>query len=206
MLRDAGQLRVMGKTFDVQLNDVLDDLVVSAIAGDRGAIDAVMAIIRPLVVRYCCARLGRAGHSVVSADDVAQEVCAAVLTALPGYRGQGRPFLAFVYGIASHKVSDTYRVPSRRRTDPVADVPDIMEVSPDPEQRALQSELSARLGGLLARLPARQREILVLRIVVGLSAQETADAIGSTPTAVRVAQHRALARLRKCMSRDGEVG
>ena len=49
--------------------------------------------------------------------------------------------------------------------------------------------------------PEKQREILVLRVVVGLSAEETAEAVGSTPGAVRVAQHRALARLRKSMPR-----
>jgi len=42
-----------------------------------------------------------------------------------------------------------------------------------------------------------------LRVVVGLSAEETADAIGSTPGAVRVAQHRALNRLRKAVASQG---
>jgi RNA polymerase sigma-70 factor (ECF subfamily) len=45
-------------------------------------------------------------------------------------------------------------------------------------------------------LPAKQREILILRVVVGLSAEETAAAVGSTTGAVRVAQHRALSRLK----------
>jgi RNA polymerase sigma-70 factor (ECF subfamily) len=49
-------------------------------------------------------------------------------------------------------------------------------------------------------LPPKQREILVLRVVVGLSAEETADAVNSTPGAVRVAQHRALSRLRKALA------
>ena len=54
-------------------------------------------------------------------------------------------------------------------------------------------------------LPEKQREILVLRVVVGLSAEETAEAVGSTPGAVRVAQHRALARLRKSMPEEEVV-
>jgi RNA polymerase sigma-70 factor, ECF subfamily len=49
---------------------------------------------------------------------------------------------------------------------------------------------------LLARLPGRQQELLVLRVIAGLSAQETGSALGMSPGAVRVAQHRALARLR----------
>jgi RNA polymerase sigma-70 factor (ECF subfamily) len=65
-----------------------------------------------------------------------------------------------------------------------------------PEQLAIDSEQSARMKELLQILPEKQREILVLRVVVGMSAEETADAVGSTAGAVRVAQHRALARLK----------
>uniref|UniRef100_UPI0039BEDF8B sigma factor-like helix-turn-helix DNA-binding protein n=1 Tax=Lentzea alba TaxID=2714351 RepID=UPI0039BEDF8B len=53
-------------------------------------------------------------------------------------------------------------------------------------------------------LPERLREILVLRVVVGLSAEQTAEAVGSTPSAVRLAQHRALVRLREAI--DGANG
>jgi RNA polymerase sigma-70 factor, ECF subfamily len=65
-----------------------------------------------------------------------------------------------------------------------------------PEQMALDAESSARMNRLLAVLPEKQREILILRVVVGMSAEETAEAVGSTAGAVRVAQHRALARLK----------
>ena len=61
---------------------------------------------------------------------------------------------------------------------------------------AINSDSAARMQKLLAVLPEKQREILTLRIVVGMSAEETAEAVGSTPGAVRVAQHRALARLK----------
>jgi len=56
---------------------------------------------------------------------------------------------------------------------------------------------------LLSVLPEKQREILTLRIVVGMSAEETAEAVGSTPGAVRVAQHRALARLKSEIAGSG---
>ena len=75
-------------------------------------------MIRPLVARYCRGRLGPVDRSFLSADDVAQEVCLAVLTALPNYRVQGKPFLAFVYGIAAHKVIDAHRAVSRGRSRP----------------------------------------------------------------------------------------
>jgi RNA polymerase sigma-70 factor, ECF subfamily len=178
------------------LDDVPDELVVMAMAGDRDAAGRILAIVRPFVVRYCRARLGTTA-SVVSADDVAQDVCVAVWKALPAYRRQGRPFLAFVHGIAANKVIDAHRSVARARSIPVTDVPDSTDIADGPEQRALRGELSGELGRLLGRLPDRQREILVLRVVVGLSAEETAEVVGSTPGAVRVAQHRALARLRR---------
>lgn len=180
----------------------LDALVGAAVAGDRVAVERLLATVRPLVVRYCRARIGRNERSFASADDVAQEVCLAVLRALPGYRDQGRPFLAFVYGIAAHKVADAHRAAQRNRSDPYEEVPDAPELTGGPEQRALAGELSNQMGRLLGELPEKQRDILVLRVVVGLSAEETAEAVDSTPGAVRVAQHRALTRLRKLITAE----
>ncbi|TQM83542.1 RNA polymerase sigma-70 factor (ECF subfamily) [Saccharothrix saharensis] len=180
----------------------LEDDVRAAVAGDERAVAAVLAAVRPLVVRYCRARVGRQERSATSADDVAQDVCLALLTALPTYKDHGRPFLAFVYGIAAHKVADAHRAALRNRAEPVPELPD----TPDdehvgPEQSALRLELSQRMGELLRLLPDKQREILVLRVVVGLTADQTADAVDATPGAVRVAQHRALTRLRREIDR-----
>ena len=177
-----------------------DDHVARAVTGDRAAIERLLGTIRPLVVRYCRARVG----SFASADDVAQDVCLAVLTSLPSYRDQGRPFLAFVYGIAAHKVADSFRSFSRNRSEAVPDLPESMDTAAGPEQRAMQGELSEQMATLLRVLPEKQREIVVLRVMVGLSAEETAEAVGSTPGAVRVAQHRALTRLRKELNSASE--
>jgi RNA polymerase sigma-70 factor, ECF subfamily len=179
--------------------------VVAAVDGDQLSLERLLASLRPLVLRYCRARVGRYERSFASADDVAQEVCLAVLTALPGYRDQGRPFLAFVYGIAAHKVADAHRAVARNRTEPVAEVPDVPETDPGPEQQVMRGELTSQMTSLLQVLPAKQREILVLRVVVGLSAEETAAAVGSTPGAVRVTQHRALARLRRALAAEEVV-
>ncbi|MFJ6672548.1 sigma-70 family RNA polymerase sigma factor [Actinosynnema sp. NPDC091369] len=176
-----------------------ESYVEAAVRGDRQAVGALLAQIRPVIVKYCRARVGHGQRSSASAEDVAQEVCLAVLKALPNYREQGRPFLAFVYGIAAHKVADAHRASARNRAESVPELPDSAGVEPGPEQRALHGELSERMGRLLNVLPDRQREILVLRVVLGLSAEETATAVGSTPGAVRVAQHRALTRLRKAL-------
>jgi RNA polymerase sigma-70 factor (ECF subfamily) len=59
-----------------------------------------------------------------------------------------------------------------------------------------------QVRSLLDRLPDNLRELLLLRVAVGLSAEETGRALGMTPGAVRVAQHRALSRLRLFMAED----
>lgn len=123
--------------------------------------------------------------------------------ALPRYRDQGRPFLAFVYGIAAHKVADAHRAASRNRADPSEVLPEQVVTTDGPEQLAIDAESAERMNALLKVLPSKQREILILRVVVGLSAEETASAVGSTAGAVRVAQHRALARLKTEISVAG---
>jgi RNA polymerase sigma-70 factor, ECF subfamily len=174
----------------------LDAVVAEAVAGDRDALRKVLETIRPIVIRYCRARVGTTERGGLSADDVAQEVCLAAVRALPRYRDRGRPFLAFVYGIAAHKVADAYRAVSRDLAYPTESVPEHRAAEPGPEQVALEADSVSRMSELLEVLPDKQREILILRIVVGLSAEETASAVGSTAGAVRVAQHRALARLK----------
>lgn len=174
----------------------LDAAVAEAVAGSRDALREVVEIIRPIVIRYVRARVGAAERVGLSADDVAQEVCLAAIQALPRYQDQGRPFLAFVYGIASHKVADAHRAAGRNRAEPTEVVPERLSMDAGPEQMVIQSDSAARMTKLLSVLPEKQREILTLRIVVGMSAEETAEAVGSTPGAVRVAQHRALARLK----------
>lgn len=184
--------------------DELDWAVTAAAQGDRSALSDVLESVRPLVVRYCRARVGGGERHSLSADDVAQEVCMAVMTALPRYQDQGRPFMAFVYGIAAHKVADAHRAAGRNKAEPVEEMPERMDTGNGPEQRALDSDAGRRMNELLATLPEKQREVLVLRLVVGLSAEETAAAVGSTAGAVRVAQHRALAKLKNEISKGGE--
>lgn len=129
----------------------------------------------------------------------------AVITALPTYRRDGRPFLAFVYGIAAHKVIDAHRAAGRSHSVPVADLPEGPSTDLGPEQNAVNGSVATTMAGLLATLPANQQEILRLRVAVGLSADDTAAALGMTAGAVRVAQHRALTKLRTALQGDTDL-
>jgi len=154
-----------------------------------------------MVVRYCRARMDRISGHYHAADDVAQEVCIAVISALPRYRDMGRPFASFVFGIASHKLADAQRAAARQAI-PTEDLPDGPDERPGPEDLAVAAIEAERVRALLGQLPAQQHRLLVLRVLSGMSAEETGEALGMSPGAVRVAQHRALTRLRAIVSAD----
>jgi RNA polymerase sigma-70 factor (ECF subfamily) len=175
-------------------------LVQRAAEGDEQATQELLAQVHPLALRYCRTRLtrlpGNARHFV---DDLAQEVCLAVLCALPRYRDTGKPFEAFVAAIAQHKVADLQRAAMRHPGStavPSDEMPERPDDSLGPEERALLSSDAQWARELLANLPAHLRELVLLRVAVGLSAEETGRVLGMSPGAVRVAQHRALSRLR----------
>lgn len=175
----------------------LDRLVEMSVAGDESAVPKLLAELQPVIVRYCRARIGRAQCTFTSADDVAQDVLMAVLTKLRDYQPGQLPFLAYVLGIARNKVADFFRAGKREAQNLMADPPDRPDHEPGPEETAVRAELRREITTLLDTLPEHQREILILRIAVGLSAEETAVMVRSTSGAVRVVQHRALAKLRK---------
>jgi len=173
----------------------LRDLTHLAVQGHPAAIESLIEHVRPMIVRYCRARLGRVTGQYQVADDVAQEVCIAVFSALPKYRDMGRPFASFVFGIAAHKVADALRSAVRLAV-PTEDLPDGPDDGPGPEETVVAWIEAERARALLSLLPDHQRELLTLRVVTGLSAEETGNVLGMSAGAVRVAQHRALARLR----------
>ncbi len=163
------------------------------------AIEALLRQLRPVIVRYCRARLSRTGSQ--DEDDVAQEVCLALLSALPSYRDTGRPFASFVFAIAAHKVADAARGAARSPL-PVPVLPDRPDWCLGPEETVVAGVDARQARILLASLPAGQRRLLLLRVVAGLSAEDTGYVLDMSPGAVRVAQHRALVRLRALAARE----
>ena len=189
-----------GRTDRIELRD----LAAAATQGDQSATEELLVRIRPMVLRYCRGRLGRLPGADYAADDAAQEACIAVLTALPRYRDEGRPFEAFVFGIAARKVADVQRAAIRAAV-PTESLPETLDESAGPEDAALAAAEAQRARDLLDKLPDHLRELMVLRVAVGLSAEETGRALNMTPGAVRVAQHRALNRLRTLAAEEADA-
>jgi RNA polymerase sigma-70 factor (ECF subfamily) len=190
------------ETMDAQ--PTLRDLAALARRDGGDAAEALLGRVRQLALRYARARLGRFGAEDV-AQDVAQEVCMAVHTGLRTFDDRGLPFEAFVYSIAARKVVDAQRQ-LIRGPESVPEVPDSADASAGPEQLALVRDEASRAMALIRTLPAQQQEILTLRVAVGLSTDETAAALGMNAGAIRVAQHRALTRLRELLAAAGPAG
>jgi RNA polymerase sigma-70 factor, ECF subfamily len=151
--------------------------------GDTGNL---VASLRPQIMRYCLARLP---GQYDTADDVTQETCIALLKALDGYRGAPQPL---AYGIAAHKLIDAMRAASRRAV-PVDRIPETADPAAGPEETVVATQ---RARDLLETLHPSLRRLVALRILADWSAEQTAEALGMTTGAVRVAQHRAMGRLR----------
>ncbi|MFZ2175263.1 MAG: RNA polymerase sigma factor ShbA [Rhodococcus sp. (in: high G+C Gram-positive bacteria)] len=176
----------------------LERLAPLAAAGDPDAVGEVLRIAHPVVHRYCAGRLESAEHPHTTAEDVTQEVCVALMSALRTYQDQGKTLLSFIFGIASHKVADTRRRANRMflPTAQTTAAHRTSEPEDGPEHHVLRREMSEDMSRLLGTLPARHRQVLFMRVVAGMSAVQTAHALQTTPGAVRVAQHRALTHLR----------
>lgn len=58
--------------------------------------------------------------------------------------------------------------------------------------------------GLLSQLPRQQADVVMLRVIGGLSVDEVAAETGLTPANVRVLCHRGLNRLRQLVATDAE--
>jgi RNA polymerase sigma-70 factor (ECF subfamily) len=88
-------------------------------------------------------------------------------------------------------VADAQRYTSPEHSDPVH-----MFEGP-PGQQLVDPSCARSVAQLLATLPSEQREVLVLRVPLRLTVEDTAKIVGTSPAAVRLIQHRALNRLRQ---------
>jgi RNA polymerase sigma-70 factor (ECF subfamily) len=89
---------------------------------------------------------------------------------------------------------------SRSRSFACVDLPDEPGREPSPEEYALAVAVHVPVRYALLSLPERQREVLVLRTMLGFSIEEVSLFVGCSAGAVKIAQHRALTALREQLS------
>lgn len=174
------------------------ELVDRARRGDRGAFAALVRAHQDEV--YTLAR--RLVGDPHLAADVAQETLIRAWRALPRFRGDSR-LSTWLYRITVN-TSHTHLRRARRHSGPSLD--ELHEL-PAPEDLSHPVfagetlELRDRLRSALDRLPAGQREVVVLKDVYGWSHAEIADMMGISETAAKVRLHRARARLVRDLER-----
>jgi RNA polymerase sigma-70 factor, ECF subfamily len=186
-------------TADVENRSAGDDvgsiggqhLAEQAAAGSHGAWEQIYRSVYPRLWAYAAHHVGRN-----AADDIVSETMTRAVAGIAGFRLTAHGIEPWLFGIARRVAADHHRRAGRRRrwsravAAPAFALPsDIAEAAAD----------HAAVRAAFNRLSARDREVLELRVIAGLSPEQTAALLGKRPGAIRTAQSRALARLRKCL-------
>src|SRR2546423_8852860 len=150
-------------------------LVRRAQDGDRDAFGDLYCTHLPAVSRLVRFRLGAQDEAAVS------EVFIRAWRGLGSYRDTGVRSSAWLYGIARHVAIDSVR--KRGRDEPREDVPD-RGIEP------MTAEILT-LRGAIEHLPTEQRQVIELKYLVGMTNEEVAAAMGTTPGAINAKQWRA---------------
>lgn len=164
------------------------DVLAAAQVGAEWAIATLWRDLQPPLLRYL--RAVEPG----AAEDLASEVWLKAAPGLEHFRGSEDDFRAWLFTMARHRLIDWRRKAHRRRTAPVAWIPD-RPAADDPETDALDGLSTAEALALLGGLPAEQAEVILLRVVGGLDTARVAGIMGKRPGAIRVLQHRGLRAL-----------
>lgn len=166
------------------------ELVSRARDGEREAFELLFHRFHDEVYRFATRRLGDA----TLGQDVAAETMADAFRSIHRFQFRGAPFEAWLYTIARRKLADVRRAPSRRES-PVEQIADTGVA--DASGNLLDA---MQVRELLDKLSDSDREIIELRFMEDLDVEQTAKRIGKSEGAVRVAQHRALNKLREMLN------
>lgn len=183
------------------------ELVGRAAAGDKSAIEALLAEHLSRLRAFVRLRMGRVVRSKESTEDLVQSVCREALEDLDGfeYRGEAS-FRHWLFGRAANKVVDRGRFYRRDRRDPEREVPIDgggeeretlrgLESLFTPSRDAVAREELDRFEEAFAALPEDYREVILLARIVELPHEEIAARMGRSVSATWTLLSRALARL-----------
>jgi RNA polymerase sigma-70 factor, ECF subfamily len=166
-------------------------------AGDQHAYRCLLESIAP----YLRALARRAGLTPDEIEDGVQDVLLTLHTIRHTY-DPARPFAPWLVAIARHRLVDRMRRRSRRAARETA-LTEAHETLPAAEANYHETASNVRrLRGAIADLPAGQRQAVELLRLQELSLKEASTASGQSPTALKVAVHRAVRRLRGLLAKE----
>ncbi len=136
------------------------------------------------------------------AEDMTADVFTRALEAMPKYRDQGKPFIAWLYRIAHARVIDHYRRTSRRPA--ASDVDDeLLPITPDMDTAMLRRQAARTLRMAISGLTDDQQQVVILRFIEGHRIETVAEMLGKQPNAIKALQFRALRALAGRLERAG---
>jgi RNA polymerase sigma-70 factor (ECF subfamily) len=164
-------------------------------SGDPGAIAAMMGLHGDRLLRaaFCLCR----DRSL--AQDLVQETFCRAIPALKDFRGESLLYTWLYSMMRRLYISQARR---RRPLSLLSDIPDMAAEDPGPESRAEKESARECMLEVLAALPARHREILMLRFGEGMKLREIAELLAIAPGTVKSRLHKALNGVRKKMPAD----
>jgi len=181
------------------------ELVRRATAGDREAVEQLLAAHLSRLRAFLRLRMGGAVRSRESTEDLVQSVCREALERLDGfeYRGEAS-FRHWLFQQAEHKVVDRARFYGRAKREGAREVQLDREEAETlrgleslftPSRDAAAREELQRLEAAFAKLPPDQREVILLARIVGLPHPEIAQRMNRSVSATWTLLSRALAKL-----------
>ncbi len=173
------------------LGQAFDDVLLAAQTGAGWAFTKLYQELAGVVTGY----LRKQG--AVEPDDVASETFLHVFRNIRSFEGGEAGFRSWVFTIAHHRLVDERRRASRRPATVDLDALDWMDgLDGDTTARVVDDVASDQeLDRHLVVLTDEQRDVVLLRVVGGLSVAETAAAVDRSEAAVRQLQRRGLRAL-----------
>ena len=162
-------------------------------SGDAAAYDAIVRRFQDRVFRLACVWL----YDEQSAQDAAQEVFVRGFKGLRSFRFRSTPF-TWLYRTTRNVCNEFNRA---RTAEPLDDEP--QDPNSAPERDVSQYESARQVRQLVAGLPDRQREVVVLRIFEDMSVKETAQSMGCREGTVKALLHKATEQLKTKMQISG---
>ena len=126
------------------------------------------------------------------AEDIVQQAFLELVRSAPRFRGSGESLRVWLFKSVRFRCLDEVKRAGRRKEHPAARVPERAGRQTDP----LDAVLDPALERAMEALSARQRTLVVLRHVVGMSGDEIASVMRTTRAAAYAALSRAEKKLR----------
>lgn len=182
-------------------------LLERAKAGDRSALEALLARYRPRLKRWAHRRLPNWARDLSETDDLIQDTLVKTVRNLDAFAPDSKGgFQNYLRRAIGNAIRDEIRKAQRRPTLTELE-PSIVSDSPSPLERAVGRSRLARYEAALAQLSAEEREAVVARLEFGFTHSELAAALGKfTPDAARKLCQKAIARLLVLMEEPSPRG